>query len=351
MRAISKNKKCPTCGKDDIDPSFCFNFMRSKPCNCKICKNPHTHRIPSNMPTVKKNNNNNSSSGSKRKLNESPSFFEETFKLETFSKNSKDGKKRHKVQLSQNNSITDLPTMVTRIPSPEIENNVYNLPETLVFIKEEQGTQEPDRVKKVYCKVCEVTLKVHSSNHITRHQSLHKHVHLECIDQGKPCSMCDGTEIDISLCRYPNCDCRICKTRKYQQNGGSKQCKSPVSSLKRNHNSTPKSKSPKSSKKSKPTIVFTDSEDEGKNVGNERDENETVSSSDEENNNKNGVNTTLSASFGGSLRQQQKQLQSEIRKIVQKLEINHLDKEESTKLIDQLRQKEELLNIIKLANT
>ena len=157
----------------------------------------------------------------------------------------------------------------------DYQSQLPPLPASLVYIKEEQGTESPGRAKKVYilvkkneillksglgivifklnfvifrffsvlsrsfspfhrfwrfctfltifhqnshCKICQVTLKVHSSTHIKRHQSLHKHIHLNCIDSGKECSVCGGTDFDLSLCRYPNCECRICQTRKSGKN-------------------------------------------------------------------------------------------------------------------------------------
>jgi hypothetical protein len=394
MRAISKNKKCPTCGKTDIDPTFCFNFMRSKPCNCKICRNPQTHRIPSNEVKIKdkfaearneakkvkheKNEKNEKhdrgfvekSPPSKRKLDEC-TLFQDTFGGDVLKNKSKNKDKRHKVQLPESGrNSTDLPTMVTRIPSPtdlfSPEKKVYQphlppLPTCLVYIKEEEGTESPGRAKKVYCKICQVTLKVHSSTHIKRHQSLHKHIHLDCIDSGKECTICGGNDVDLSLCRYPNCECRICQTRNSSKNGNKtsitnfshsdksdrSQNSSPAN-LKRVNGSgkvIPKSK-PKRSK-----IVFTDSEGEDSDSS-EKEETSAMSGAKSDGSDDDRANT-LSASFGGSLRQQQKSVQSEIRAIAKQLETNSMDltEEEFNKLSDQLRQKEELLSIIKLANT
>ena len=146
MRAISKNKKCPTCGKTEIDPTFCFNFMRSKPCNCKICRNPQTHRIPSNEVKIKdkfaearneakklkneKNEKNDKFNGDdksmlgKRKLLlDECTLFQDSFGGEVLKSHnkSKNKDKRHKVQLPESGrNSTDLPTMVTRIPSPTV---------------------------------------------------------------------------------------------------------------------------------------------------------------------------------------------------------------------------------------
>jgi hypothetical protein len=108
---------------------------------------------------------------------------------------------------------------------------------------------------------------------------------------------------------------------------------------------TPKSK-PKRSK-----IVFTDSEGEDSDSS-EKVEMSAMSGAKSDGSDDDRANT-LSASFGGSLRQQQKSVQSEIRAIAKQLETNSMDltEEEFNKLSDQLRQKEELLSIIKLANT
>ena len=100
--------------------------------------------------------------------------------------------------------------------------------------------------------------------------------------------------------------------------------------------------------------MFTDSEGESDESSSEKDRgdsgmngNQKSDGSDDDDRN------TLSANFGGSLRQQQKTVQTEIRAIAKQLETRSMDltEEEFSKLSDQLRQKEELLSIIKLANT
>merc|ERR1712079_279522 len=60
---------------------------------------------------------------------------------------------------------------------------------------------------------------------VKSHINTHKHIHMAALHLEKPCPTCNKTEIDYSLCYAMDCTCKICSSRKINDERNRKEAK------------------------------------------------------------------------------------------------------------------------------
>ena len=62
----------------------------------------------------------------------------------------------------------------------------------------------------IYCEICELE----TNDNILLHLTSHKHLHIQCVELGFDCAICQKSVITEELCDLAPCDCKVCKMKK-----------------------------------------------------------------------------------------------------------------------------------------
>merc|ERR1719461_1420042 len=78
-----------------------------------------------------------------------------------------------------------------------------------------------------YCAPCDQYFlnRRTSAAAVRSHINTHKHVHMAALHLEKPCPQCYQTEINYSLCYAADCSCKICTSRKINDEKNRKEAK------------------------------------------------------------------------------------------------------------------------------